>query len=262
MLIPAFAVAPVSVECEMHYIARDQPIALLLAVFVLVEVGSHIAGVTFDASTLPGTWQFLDESLLVNDLGRSLWYLHAQPPAFNLFLGIVLKLAARHAALVFHFAYVAMGWALCSGVFRLAEMVGATRPVAIGAALLVTVSPSFVLYEHWLFYTLPEAALLMWMAIGAGTLARNVTPTHALRFSTNPCGPLPDAKPLSRRVRMCGARLCRAGRAAGMARASLVGAGSGAGGCGGIREESPAVRHLRNQLMDGDELSQDDRSGT
>ena len=184
VLIPAFAVAPVSVECEMHYIARDQPIALLLAVFVLVEVGSHIAGVTFDASTLPGTWQFLDESLLVNDLGRSLWYPHAQPPAFNLFLGIVLKLAARHAALVFHFAYVAMD-GRCVPVFSGLPRWSAPRgPSRLARHSWSPSAHRSVLYEHWLFYTLPEAALLMWMAIGAGTLARNVTPTHALRFST------------------------------------------------------------------------------
>jgi hypothetical protein len=157
--------------------------ALLLAVFVLVEVASHVAGVTFDVSTLPGTWQFLDQSLLANDLSRSLWYLHSQPPAFNLFLGIILKLAGRNAAIVFHLAYLAMGWALCAGVLELAEMIGATRRVATAAAIAVAVSPSFVLYEHWLFYTLPEAALLVWVAVGAGRLARAITPIHALSFS-------------------------------------------------------------------------------
>lgn len=164
---------------DSHGTARS----MLLAVFVLVEVASHVAGMTFDVSTLPGTWQFLDQSLLAHDLLRSLWYLHSQPPAFNLFLGIVLKVAGSHAPIVFHAAFLAMGWALCAGVLRLTEMIGATRRVATAAAVVIAVSPSFVLYEHWLFYTLPEAALLVWMAVGAGSLARATTPTHALSFS-------------------------------------------------------------------------------
>lgn len=157
--------------------------SLLLAVVVFVEVAAHLAGLTFDVSTLPASWQFLDPYLLARDLLRSLWYLHSQPPAFNLFLGLVLKLTERHAPVVFHAAFLGIGWALCVGVLRLAEMLGATRPAATAAAVFLAVSPAFVLYEHWLFYTLPEAALLVWTAVGASSLARTGTRGSALAFS-------------------------------------------------------------------------------
>ena len=39
--------------------------------------------------------QYLDPLLLKSDLLKSLFYLHSQPPIFNLFLGIVLKLSQQ-----------------------------------------------------------------------------------------------------------------------------------------------------------------------
>ena len=66
---------------------------VVVSVFAVSRLAAWAAGVRFDASILTWYWQFLDVELLRHDLARSLWYLHAQPPLFNLFLGSVLKLA-------------------------------------------------------------------------------------------------------------------------------------------------------------------------
>ncbi len=75
------------------------PLVAVVAVFLLSRVGYYVAGVRFDASSLPWFWQYIDPVLLKTDLGQSLWYLHSQPPAFNLFLGIVLNLFPGSAPL-------------------------------------------------------------------------------------------------------------------------------------------------------------------
>ena len=53
--------------------------------------------------------QFLDPELLRHDLLRSLFYLRDQPPLFNAFLGVVLKLFPLHYAQAFEAIYVAGG---------------------------------------------------------------------------------------------------------------------------------------------------------
>ena len=51
-----------------------------------------IAGVRFDAHALGIYYQFIDPPLLESRLLESLFYSHGQPPLFNLFLGLVLKI--------------------------------------------------------------------------------------------------------------------------------------------------------------------------
>ncbi len=43
-------------------------------------------------------WQALDTDLLRNDLLTSLFYLHTQPPLFNLFAGMIIKVFSDYAA--------------------------------------------------------------------------------------------------------------------------------------------------------------------
>jgi hypothetical protein len=50
------------------------------------------AGVRFDAGTITRTWHFIDLYLLKNDLWRSIYYIHTQPPLMNLLTGVGLQL--------------------------------------------------------------------------------------------------------------------------------------------------------------------------
>jgi hypothetical protein len=64
---------------------------LLTAAFVISRIAYYRAGVRFDLSPLFGYWQYVDLDLLRHDLVRSVYYLHSQPPLFNLYLGLVVK---------------------------------------------------------------------------------------------------------------------------------------------------------------------------
>ncbi len=72
----------------------------LSAVFVGFRLWFAHAGGSYIASPLDSAKQFLDPALLQHDLLSSLWYLHSQPPLFNLFLGLVLKAALRSRLLL------------------------------------------------------------------------------------------------------------------------------------------------------------------
>ncbi len=60
--------------------------------FVLSSIWYSARGIRFDISTLPYFDQLLDPILLRTRLWQSLYYLHGQPPLFNLLAGVALKL--------------------------------------------------------------------------------------------------------------------------------------------------------------------------
>ncbi len=69
---------------------------MLIGAFALSRAIAAAAEGRFDDSILEGTintdkWQLLDVGLLRHDLVSSVWHLNSQPPLFNLYAGIVLK---------------------------------------------------------------------------------------------------------------------------------------------------------------------------
>ena len=61
--------------------------ALLSLVFVLSRIGYYLLGVRFRCSAVLHFWQFVGPELLKYRLLESLYYLHIQPPDFNLYKG-------------------------------------------------------------------------------------------------------------------------------------------------------------------------------
>ncbi len=122
-------------------------------------------GVRFSAAPLAYYLQFLDPELLRHDLLRSLFYLRDQPPGYNAFLGVVLKLFPVHFAAAYGATYFACGVAF--GIVLYLLLLGAG--VRVWLAALVTIafvdSPITMLYESWLFYTYPLAVLLCTSAL-------------------------------------------------------------------------------------------------
>jgi hypothetical protein len=137
-------------------------------------------GVRFDAEPLGRYVQFVDPALLRTDLLRSLFYLPDQPPALNLFLGIVLKAFPSSFVLAFHAAFLAMGLAGALGVYFLARRLGCGGGLAMLLATALFVEPGTVLYEHWLFYAYPVAVLLVLAALGLHRLLCSGTRRDAL----------------------------------------------------------------------------------
>jgi hypothetical protein len=135
-------------------------LAGMLALFALVHIWLYGRGVHFDAGTLPLFAQYLDPALLKHRLLESLLALHMQPPLFNLYLGLVLKLAPGYEALAFQATFLLAGFCLYLAAFRLMRRLGVSRIGALAVSAAFLVSPAFLLYENWLFYTFPEAVLV------------------------------------------------------------------------------------------------------
>jgi len=131
-----------------------------------------LAGVRFNSTPLGFYIQYVDPLLLRERLVESLLHLRDQPPLFNAYLGVVLKLFGSHADLAFAASFLLAGVALGATVFRLLERLGVSTWLAALITLTWVDGPVFILYENWLFYMLPVALLL---ALGALWLHRYLT---------------------------------------------------------------------------------------
>jgi hypothetical protein len=134
---------------------------VVFGLVILSRIGYHIAGVRFDASSLPWFWQYVDPALLKANLTQSLWYLHSQPPAFNALLGVVLNLFTGHETLVFTVFYLLIGLVLTAALFLVLRELRVPETLNAMLTAIYVASPACVLYENWLFYTYPLTILLL-----------------------------------------------------------------------------------------------------
>jgi hypothetical protein len=136
-------------------------LAVLTGAFIVSRVAFWMAGVRFDMSPLTsGSQQLLPERLLEHQLFTSVWYLHSQPPLFNLYCGLLLHLPPALREPAAWGSFMAIGLVLVLATYLLLIEVRVSRPLALIVGLALVVSPSGVLYENWLFYAYPSAAVL------------------------------------------------------------------------------------------------------
>ena len=151
------------------------PVVILVVAYAASRIVAWVAGVRYDDSVLRGTpltdmWQLLDVRLLRSDLVESVWHLNSQPPLFNLYAGFLLHLPPGLRGPVELVAAVALGLALVVCTYLLQVELTVPRGVALGVTLVcVVASPAVLLYEHWLNYAYPTAAL---GTVGAWCLVR------------------------------------------------------------------------------------------
>ena len=144
-------------------------IALMVLGFAAVRYQAWKHGLRFDTNAF-WYWHVLDEDLLRNDLLRSLYALHAQPPLYNLFYGLALKVIPdAHFPLVVANTYRLVSLAGMLGAYGLLRELGMRPLAAAPLALLVFSTPVVLAYESNFFYTAPIAVMVV---LSAWALAR------------------------------------------------------------------------------------------
>ncbi len=134
------------------------------AVFFVSLFVARQLGIRFADSGTEFLYQYLDPRILREDLLRGLYYLHAQPPLFNLFLGVVMKLFPEATTEAFTVIYMAMSLGLLLAMVWLMRGLGISDLVIAVVIPLFAWTPNFMVYSHWVFYTLPVSLLVLGMA--------------------------------------------------------------------------------------------------
>src|SRR3954447_4595863 len=156
---------------------RRRYVLAIVAVFVVSRYIYWLAGVRFDSWALTNSWQLLPADLLRNDLVRSLWYLHSQPPLFNAFVGVTLHFPHAHGLINIEFVLCTLALAIAM-FFTMLEL-AVPMSFAFATATLFAISPTTVVYENWMYYTYPVAL----MSVGAVWCFARYVRTKRVRYA-------------------------------------------------------------------------------
>lgn len=102
----------------------------------------------------------LPEEILQQDPLKSIWFMHAQPPLFNLYGAITLHLFGRHHYVVMEITQILMGAAISGLAYFIAVDLLSKRWLAVISTLVfVVLNASLFVYETGNFYTIHTAFL-------------------------------------------------------------------------------------------------------
>jgi hypothetical protein len=128
-------------------------VVVVITVFVVSRALAFAAGVRFDDGLLHNAYQLLDVRLLRDDPFTSIFYLHSQPPLFNLFTAAVVHIPAGALqsilALVWGAAGLAAALLLSATLRRLGVRTWLSTLIVCGYLL----APETLLTESWFFYS-------------------------------------------------------------------------------------------------------------
>jgi len=132
----------------------------IVLLFILSRVIFSLKGGSFLATPLSFAKQYLDPLLLKNDLIRSLFYLHSQPPLFNLFLGIILKVSPI-PSISYELLFKTAGIVIPLLFYSILTSLGIHTLVAFIVTTIFMLNPTLILYENLLYYSYIEALLVL-----------------------------------------------------------------------------------------------------
>jgi hypothetical protein len=145
---------------------QDSSLFVLLGlVFIASRFLMLLMGFKFDIRFLNIAWQTVDTWLLRTDLLRSIWYLHSQPPLFNLFIGTILKAFPVHSSVVFEMIYHFLGLVLTLSLYGIIKNISTNRWLAFIIALIFVISPAVLMFENFFFYDFPVMVILLIIAL-------------------------------------------------------------------------------------------------
>lgn len=157
---------------------QRRPRTVLVAVFVLSRIIFYVCGARFDTMWVSDFVQLLDPHLLRTRLAESLYHLHAQPPLFNAFVGLMLKLGGAHHAMLSAAVFRLLGLAMMLLLLEVMLRCGVRAGLALVLAVLFAINPGTVAMENILFY---EYFTAVAVAASIFALHRFVT-TSSLRW--------------------------------------------------------------------------------
>ncbi|MGZ5281845.1 MAG: hypothetical protein ACXWEY_06145, partial [Bacteroidia bacterium] len=137
------------------------PVYVLVVVFIISRVLAYLAGVFFYMGFFRWGPQCLDIPLLQNKLWESIWYMHGQPPLFNLYIASVINIfPAEIVKYIFQACWLGLGLLHSILLYKTIVYTGVGRKIALLAAMYFVISPAAILYENLFYYTQIELFML------------------------------------------------------------------------------------------------------
>jgi hypothetical protein len=155
-------------------LASLAPAFFVLLSFVISRLFYIREGLRFDNTPPRYYYQFIDPVLLKTRLLESIWYLHSQPPLFNVVTGALYQQFSPRSA-IFQLLFFVLGLVFSLILYWLGLRLGLHRWVSALLAAWFIVSPATVLYENLYFYTYPVAFILVLSALALSKFLESET---------------------------------------------------------------------------------------
>jgi hypothetical protein len=146
---------------------HKQHIALLAIAFFLSRALAFWAGMRYLGNESQWLIQLLSLDILHHHLFRGLLHLHAQPPLFNLLIGLALKTGGPAFGWVVLAVQMLIGLAAGIAVYLTLTTLGVKPWISLAVSLLLLLNPSAILYEFDALYTSLVYALQCFIALAA-----------------------------------------------------------------------------------------------
>ena len=172
-------------------------VVVIVAVFVLSRVAAFAAGIRFDDGLLHNAYQLLDVRLLHDDPFTSIFYLHSQPPLFNLFTAAVVQLPSGAVRPVLAVIWAGAGLATALLLHATMRRLGVRRWLATTIVCIFLVAPETILTESWFFYSQLQILLsaLILYALTRFASTRRTTDGVLFAGSLGALGAAPERDP-------------------------------------------------------------------
>ena len=148
--------------------AHRQPLLLApraglvaLAVCMAVRGLLYLTGTRFSAAYLTYGWQLVPAEVLRRHPFSSVWYLHIQPPLFNLMTGVLLRWSPFPTGITFQLVFLAMAGLLIVVSHDVFVRLGASPLAATLITVFVFCDPDWIRYELTPQYEVPVALLVV-----------------------------------------------------------------------------------------------------
>jgi len=114
-------------------------------------------GIDIESDSGKNTWEYFWQTLPMQDMQAgfwsSMWYLHAQPPLFNVYGFFLHEVFGPSFLQVLQYLNIAMGSAMCGMIYLIINQMTGRRIMALILALLLSLNPSIFLYEAFILYS-------------------------------------------------------------------------------------------------------------
>ena len=138
------------------------------SIWLVVYVACVVTGQRFSSDSLYTAWQLLPLDPLVAHPLRSVWYLHTQPPLWNLIIGTVGRWSPLSLGLSMQLVIAACGATLAGVVASIVRHLDVRRLPAVVIAVIATVNGEVLRLAFVPQYELPVAlglAVMAWAVV-------------------------------------------------------------------------------------------------
>jgi hypothetical protein len=132
---------------------RWTPTFVIVVVFVVSRAVALACGVRYDDGLLHDAYQLLDVRLLRDQPVASIFYLHSQPPLFNLFTAAIVQLPGSLVQSVLGVLWALAGLATALLLYATMTRLAVRTWLGVVIVCLFVVAPETILTESWFFYT-------------------------------------------------------------------------------------------------------------